>query len=107
MKKIYTIWFLRYVLPILSVELIVLSAIVIGIRSQVFVGHVLNNITVRALHYPLASFGRFWVATISNMEIITQVLLAAGFVVSWFVARDALRVSRQFRGNFLRIRRVS
>ena len=107
MRKIYTIWFFRYVLPILSLELIVLSAIILRVQSQVSFNHVFYNATSRALQYSFSSFGLFWLAAIFNTEVITQVLLAVGLVVGWLVVRDAMRISRQFRGNFLRVRHVN
>ncbi len=107
MKKIYTIWFIRYVLPILSLELIVLSAIIMRVQSLVSFRHVFYNATGRALQHSFSSFGLFWFEAVSNAEVVTLVLLAVGLVVGWFVARDAMRVSKQFRGNFLRVRRVN
>ena len=107
MRKIYGIWFMRMVFPVLAAELILLSALVVGVQSYMSFNHIAGNITYRVTHHPISMLWYFSVEALANTELVTKLLLLGAALVGVFIARDAMRLARQFRGNFLRVPRVT
>ena len=106
MRRIYTIWFVRRVLPIVAAELIIFVSAIIGAKSYVSFGDVLNNAVTRATHYPLGASGNFWLAAFAHTEWLALLFMGAALVLGGMLARNVVQASRMLKGNFLRFRRV-
>lgn len=107
MRKIRGIWFMKKVFPIACTELLILAAIVIGAQSYVSFERIMLNASYRFTHHPPTQIWYYWVNALVNTEFIAKVLLLGAFLVAGFIMRDALRVSKRLRGNFLRMQRVT
>lgn len=99
-------WFVRRVLPILAGECALLWVFFLKAYGSVSWSDVGGNIMTRMTHYSLPSFGRYVMASFSQAELLTSALVLAVAIMSFFAARNIVRVSRELRRNFLRPSRV-
>ena len=96
MRKIYGMWFVRRVLPTLSVEAGLLVVIAVGAQGFIKWGHIVNNVLWRLSHHPVEKLGHFWLAALANTELATIMLGAGACVAAAFFVRDARRTMRNF-----------
>lgn len=94
-------------MPLFVLEVGVFSAIFVGIQSYVSFGSVWDTALARAAHYSIGSFGWYVLASLSNTELAAKALALTGLVIVSLLTRDTLRISRQLRGNLMRVRRVT
>ncbi len=107
MRRVYGMWFMRRVLPGLSLEMGVLALVVLGMQNFLKFGHIINNVLYRVSHHPVGKLGDFWLAAFANTEFITIAMLASGLVFGSLMIRDVVRATVRFRGNLLRPERVT
>ncbi len=107
MRKIYGIWFVRRMLPILALETAVIGAVALFMQGFIKYGHLINNTLYRWSHHPVSNMGSFWLEAFMHTELVMKALLAATVVVLGLLARDAFRTVRRMGGNFLATRRVT
>lgn len=107
MRNIYSIWFVRKVLPGLSIEVGVLAAFAFVAQNFIKFGHIVNNLLFRVSHQPALKLVDFWLAAFSNTELMTKLMLVGAIAVGVFIVRDAIRTTRRFTGNFFAVSRVT
>ncbi|MEK7150762.1 MAG: hypothetical protein AAB783_01020 [Patescibacteria group bacterium] len=106
MRKVYGIWLVRSMLPLLVAEFVVLATIAVGVQSYMSFENVMSNIVYRTTHHPVGMMWGYVVNAVTNTEFVAKVLLFGALFVGVFIARDAVRVARRLGSNFLRFRRV-
>lgn len=95
MRRIYTIWFLKSMAPLLAVELILLLGVAIGVLANIS----LRNILVNALNASsgLGDFIQFFIDNFFVKSIQSRLLVAVYALVVAFFARDLRNVLRKMR----------
>jgi hypothetical protein len=106
MRRIYGIWFARRVMPFLAIELVVLGAIIICAQSRMSFHNIAANIQSRVTQHSVIFLWGYTIETLRNADFIAILVLIGIAGAGMFIVRDALRVARRFRGNFLRFGRV-
>ncbi len=107
MNKIYGIWFVQRVLPVLSLEATVLVSAVWFAQNFMKFGHIVNNVIWRLNHHPAAKLADFGVATLFNTEFMLLAVLIGAVAAGSLMARDVTRLTRGLSGNFSTGRRVT
>ena len=100
MRRVYTTWLLKNVMPVFVAEIVVFSIIFIGIQSYMSFGHVMNNAFDRAFHYSPMSFGRYIYASFYEAELVVTLMFLAVLAFGATIIRDSFRISRNLGRNF-------
>ena len=96
MRRVKTIWFMRRVLPLLLLETTAVWFAVQNIAEHVFVNNVLQNAIVHTFSRSPMMIIEFFFRAFLNTEVLIQMFILASLVVGAFIARDALRIIRNF-----------
>jgi len=107
MRRVYGIWFLRRVLPILALEVATLVFVISAVQSYMSFGEFFRNAIDRSTNRPLGSALWYWTDVIMQTEHMIKLFMVGAMAAGWLVVRDTMRISRQMRSNFLNVRRVS
>ncbi len=107
MRRVYGIWFVRRVLPILALEVATLVFVVSAVQSYMSFGEFFRNAIERSTSRSLGSALWYWTDMMMHTEHMIKLFMVGAAAAGWLVVRDTMRVTRQMRGNFLTARRVS
>ncbi len=107
MGRVYGIWFARRVLPILALEVATLVFVITAVQSYMSFGEFFRNAMERSTGRPLANTLWYWADMMIQTEYMIKLFAVGAAAAGWLVVRDAMRVTRQMRSNFLGVRRVS
>lgn len=95
LSKIYKVWLVRRFLPVLVIEVVILSAVVYEISRVVFIRRVLEN----ALNIPLRNPGGFisffisaFAATHTSTKILTVLLIILVALLIRLITQGLLRL---------------
>ncbi|MBI2055275.1 MAG: hypothetical protein HYT42_00045 [Candidatus Sungbacteria bacterium] len=97
MRRIYAVWFLKSVAPLLAVEFILLSGVAIGVLTHIS----LRNIMINALNASsgVEDFLQFFIDNFFVKSIQSRLLVAVyGALIGFFI--------RDFASAFRRMRRA-
>ncbi|MEK7649727.1 MAG: hypothetical protein AAB367_02085 [Patescibacteria group bacterium] len=107
MRRVYGIWFVRRVLPILALEVATLVFVISAVQSYMSFGEFFRNAFDRSTGRPLGNSLWYWADMMMNTEHMIKLFMVGAGAAGWLVVRDTMRVSRQVRSNFFATRRVS
>src|SRR3989344_6838928 len=97
--RVYFIWFLRRMLPIVLIQIAVLVVLVKIFASNVFVSKVLENV-VAASGFGYAEVFKFLLTAFVNAHIVVQAVIIIGLGVSALVIRDIVRALLTYINTF-------
>ncbi|MSR76289.1 MAG: hypothetical protein EXS68_01710 [Candidatus Ryanbacteria bacterium] len=107
MRRVYGIWFVRRVLPILALEVATLVFVITAVQSYMSFGEFFRNAFDRSTSKPLGNALWYWADMMIATEHMIKLFIMGAAAAGWLVVRDTMRVTRQVRSNFLGVRRVS
>jgi hypothetical protein len=107
MRRVYGIWFVRRVLPILALEVATLVFVITAVQSYMSFGEFFRNALERSTSKPLSNALWYWADMMVHTEHMIKLFMMGALAASWLVVRDTMRITRQVRSNFLGVRRVS
>ena len=86
MRRVYFIWFLRYLVKDVLVKAFGLALIVLGLKQAVFVSAVFQNISMASRH--LGTFVNFSLDAVGNAGPYVLFLFFGAGVITGFLLRD-------------------
>lgn len=96
MRRVYAVWFLRSVAPLLAVEVIMLTGVAVGVLAHISVTHIFANAaTASGSAWALA---KFFSANFFVKSIQSRLLAAAYLALVLFFLRDLLSALRRSKG---------
>lgn len=93
MRRVWTIWFVRRVLPWLALEAAALWFVLAKMAEQIFVNKVLQNAVAHTFSRSPFEFPSFFIHAFLNTETLVQTLIIALLTASILLARDLARTS--------------
>ncbi len=106
MRRVYGMWLVRRVLPILVLEIATIVFIVSAVQGYMSFGGVFANMTERATDHSFISFMRYLSDILVNTDHMIKLFIVGAAASSWLIARDMANIMRHMRGNFLGASRV-
>lgn len=96
MRRVYRTWFLKYVAPLLVLEL----ALVVGVAAGVLTHISLRHILVNALGSSAGAwaFVKFFISNFFVKSIQSRLLVAVYLILAAFFIRDVGNALRRLRG---------
>ena len=95
MKRVYWTWFTRSVAPLLGVEAILLTGVLVGVLTHISIKHILMNSL--AASADLRAFVDFYVRNFFVKSIQSRLLVVAFAAIVAFFVRDLRNAIRKLR----------
>jgi len=95
MRRVYAVWFLRSVAPLLGAEIVLLVGVAAGVLTHISVRHILLN--ALAASEGGRSFVQFFIDNFLVKSIQSRLLLALYLVLAAFFIRDLSSVLGRLR----------
>lgn len=93
MRRVWTIWFVRRVLPWLALEAAAVWFVLTKMAEQVFVNKVLQNAVVHTFSRSPFEFPSFFIRAFFNTDVLVQTLIMALLTAGILLVRDLTRTS--------------
>lgn len=96
MRRVYAVWFLRSVAPMLAVEFVLLSGVAVGVLAHISIRHIAIN--ALAASSGLQSFFQFFIDNFFVKSIQSRLLAAVYIAMLAFFGRDIRNAFRRMSG---------
>ena len=96
MRRVYAVWFLRSVAPLLAVEFVLLSGVAVGVLAHISIRHIALN--ALAASSGLQSFLQFFIDNFFVKSIQSRLLAAVYVAMLAFFGRDIASAIKRMKG---------
>lgn len=93
MHRVWTIWFVRRVLPWLVFETAAVWFVLSKVAEQVFVNRVLQNAVIHTFSRSPLELPSYFIRAFFNTEVLVQALMVGLIAAGIFLGRDLARAS--------------
>lgn len=96
MRRVYTYWFVKRVMPVLVLQVATLGLLLLGIHEYVSVKFVLKNAISAISGAGLPSLIPFTESAFQHAGFVPQLLFGASALLAILIVRDAVKALRGF-----------
>jgi hypothetical protein len=98
MRRVYVAWFMREMLPKLTLQVLTLGLVLSAIHEFVATKSVFGNAWT-ALKAGVPSFAAYLTVAVGHTDTLAQILTVASLMLLGLLARDAVKATRRMKGS--------